>query len=328
MFIAKNAFRDYKTVDELLALEPPEEQEMFPLEWDPCVLNLPLYQRDNGEIDSARVFSGRHRDLGFRVGYARPPTNHDFRAEGLHLIGMSFPLPYATGCVFSCQTNMSADKLYSSAQRMKHGGHRDENTYHDSYAPQNPGTDGQGSYFGDKLRSIINDRFRAMTLSCNPELWQSLPAEKQNELENSPEFIAIDEELENLSVEPKDDATTNHRRKELRAQKRKLVSEELRKVQRLQPKKCASKTDKSILTGDHRTRFNRIRRLMPERDRLASSLFVVTPIRSEEGRAALRDMIELCRQDTEVAFRPGLEPEKCRCAAVRNRKIDRSVILT
>jgi hypothetical protein len=72
-----------------------------------------------------------------------------------------------------------------------------------------------------------------MTLSCNPELWQSLPAEKQNELENSPEFIAIDEELENLSLEPKDDATINHRRKELRAQKRKLVSEELRKVQRL-----------------------------------------------------------------------------------------------
>ena len=119
-----------------------------------------------------------------------------------------------------------------------------------------------------------------------------------------------------------------HRRKKLRAQKRKLVSEELRKVQRLQPKKCTSKTDKSILTDDHRTRFNRIRRLMPERDRLASSLFVVTPIRSEEGRAALRDMIELCRQDTEVAFRPGLEPEKYRYAAVRNQKIDRSIILT
>jgi hypothetical protein len=37
-------------------------------------------------------------------------------------------------------------------------------------------------------------------------------------------------------------------------------------------------------------------------------------IRSEEDRSALRRMIELCRQDTEVAFRPGLEPEN---AAVR-----------
>jgi hypothetical protein len=48
MFIAKNTFRDYKTVDELLALEPPEE-EMFPLKLDPCVLNLPLYQREDWE---------------------------------------------------------------------------------------------------------------------------------------------------------------------------------------------------------------------------------------------------------------------------------------
>jgi hypothetical protein len=48
-------------------------------------------------------------------------------------------------------------------------------------------------------------------LSYNLELWQSLPAEKQNELENSPEFIALDEKLENLSLKPKDDATTNIR---------------------------------------------------------------------------------------------------------------------
>jgi len=49
MFIAKNTFRDYKTVDELLTLEPPEEEVMFPLELDPCVLNLPLYQREDWE---------------------------------------------------------------------------------------------------------------------------------------------------------------------------------------------------------------------------------------------------------------------------------------
>ena len=66
---------------------------------------------------------------------------------------------------------------------------------------------------------------------------------------------------------------------------------------------------------------------MLERDRLVSSLFVVTPIRSKEGRAALRDIIKLYRQDIKVTFRPGLEPGKYRCAAVRNRKINRSVIL-
>jgi hypothetical protein len=37
-------------------------------------------------------------------------------------------------------------------------------------APNNAGIDGQGSYFNDELRSIVSNRFRAMTLSRNPEL--------------------------------------------------------------------------------------------------------------------------------------------------------------
>lgn len=40
----------YKSLDELLAIDPPEDEEMFPLEWDPHVLDLPLYQRDNGDL--------------------------------------------------------------------------------------------------------------------------------------------------------------------------------------------------------------------------------------------------------------------------------------
>jgi hypothetical protein len=40
----------YKSLDELLAIEPPEDEEMFPLEWDPHVLDLPLYQKDNGDL--------------------------------------------------------------------------------------------------------------------------------------------------------------------------------------------------------------------------------------------------------------------------------------
>jgi hypothetical protein len=209
---------------------------------------------------------------------------------------------------------------------MKHGGHKDENTHRDHYAPNNAGTDGQGSYFNDELRSIVSDRFRAMTLYRNPELWQSLPAEKQDELENSPEFVAIEDELEALSLNSKDDSTTRDRRKELRADKRKLLTEELRKCQKLQPNRLPSSTDENDMMGYHRTRFSRTCGLMAERDRLASSLFTVASIRSDEGRAVLRDMITLYRQDTEVAFRPGLEPEKCCCSATgRKWKIDRFV---
>ncbi|TVY12769.1 hypothetical protein LARI1_G009008 [Lachnellula arida] len=264
-FIAKGVFRDYKTMDALLSLEPIGD-EMFQLYWDPEVLDLPFFQKDNGQIDTADILSKRLRELGFRSGYEFPPTIHDFRAEGLFLIG---------------------------------------------------------SYFGDELRSTVNNRFRSITLCRNPELWQSLPAEKQHELESSPEFTAIEQELEALSLDTRDGSAVMDRRKELRAEKRKLIAEELRKSRKLQPSRIPSNKDENHLTGYHQTIFSRVRALMPERDRLASSLFTVASIRSEEGRAVLCDMIALYQQETEVAVRLGLEPEKCLCLLTESkRKID------
>ena len=74
-------------MDALLSLEPTGD-EMFQLHWDPEVLDLPFFQKDDGEIDTADILSKRVRELGFRSGYELPPTIHDFRAEGLFLIGM------------------------------------------------------------------------------------------------------------------------------------------------------------------------------------------------------------------------------------------------
>jgi hypothetical protein len=221
---------------------------------------------------------------------------------------------------------MCTDKLYSSTQRMKYGGHTDENTYRDHYAPNDAGVDGQSAYFGAPIRSLPSDLFRGLTVSRNPELWQSLPAEEQDELENSPEFKAIEDELENLSLSSKDDLATKNRRKELQAQKRKLVTEKLRECQKHQPKGLPSKNGESDSTGHHRTLFSRARALMPERDRLANNMFVIAPIRSDMGRAVLRDLITLYQQDTEVACRPGLEPERCFCPMTdRKRKMHRLV---
>ena len=52
---------------------------------------------------------------------------------------------------------------------------------------------------------------------------------------------------------------------------------------------------------------------MGERHRLASSMLLVAPLRSSKGRRVLYDMIGLCKQEAEVAFRLGLEPDKCHC---------------
>lgn len=87
--IADHAFRDYSTMEELLEIEPPEE-EMYHLQQNESVFGKPFFHViSNGEMEKADTFSRRLRELGIRAGYLRPPTIHDFRAEGLYLIGMS-----------------------------------------------------------------------------------------------------------------------------------------------------------------------------------------------------------------------------------------------
>jgi hypothetical protein len=100
IFISKGACRLFKTMESLLELEPPAGDEMYEVEWDPSILNEPFFQKGSGDIDTASVYSRRLRDLGFRANYIVPPTNHDFRAEGLHLIGITCP-DQPTSAVFS-----------------------------------------------------------------------------------------------------------------------------------------------------------------------------------------------------------------------------------
>lgn len=86
--ITDHAFRDYSTMDELLEIEPPED-EMYRLRQHKSVHDKPFFHViSNGEMEKADTFSRRLRELGIRAGYLRPPTIHDFRAEGLYPIGM------------------------------------------------------------------------------------------------------------------------------------------------------------------------------------------------------------------------------------------------
>ena len=73
--IADNAFRDYGTIEELLEIEPPEN-EMYYLRQNKSVLGKPFfYVVSTGEIEKADTFSRRLRELGVRAGYLRPPLS-------------------------------------------------------------------------------------------------------------------------------------------------------------------------------------------------------------------------------------------------------------
>lgn len=91
ILITTKAFQDYETIDDLLAIQP-SVGEMVHLQWKKGVRDLPFFKSTSArsaprKIESATAFGKRLRHLGFRAGYPRPPTIHDFRAEGLYLIG-------------------------------------------------------------------------------------------------------------------------------------------------------------------------------------------------------------------------------------------------
>ena len=105
------------------------------------------------------------------------------------------------------------------------------------------------------------------------------------------------------------------------------MSKELSKWQQIQPRKIASNTeDEAPQVASLPSYFNRIRRLDPPRDRLASLLFLNVPLRSVQGRSALQDMITLCIENPRVAYRPSLRPENGRCPVPQYaRDMDRFV---
>ena len=66
-----------------------------------------------------------------------------------------------------------------------------------------------------------------MTLQYNPELWQSLPAQMQYELERRPDFVTLEEQIDDLAEEIKK-MTDEEASRELQARRYKLYKERQR----------------------------------------------------------------------------------------------------
>lgn len=172
----------------------------------------------------------------------------------------------------------------------------------------------QDTYLGGKGRTIAADLFRGLTVPRNPNLSQCLPAEKQFELENTPEYAALSEEI--TTLEGKTDAESVKYRQQLYRKRRNLTDKELRDWQKRQPNRP---NDPS---GYHRAIFSRVSFMMPERDSLSRDLFNIDTLRSPTGLKALHAMIALYQQGSEVEHRPGLEPDKCCCSKRYGNKLE------
>ena len=217
--------------------------------------------------------------------------------------------------------NSGEDNGYSAAERMKFAGHNNADTFFGSYMPQLSTVDGISSYWNRKRRTIHLEGFRGLSLHHHPQMLQSLPAKVEADLEADIDFVTINKQLESLKEDlrhsPAGEESQRTFRAELYERRRQLVSEELTKWQKIQPRTITSKADnEGPVVTSLPCWFSRVRRLDPPRDRLAELLFLNVSLRSPEGRVALQDMITLCKENPKVAYRPSLRPVDGLCPTI------------
>lgn len=89
----------------------------------------------------------------------------------------------------------------------------------------------------------------------------------------------------------------------LRRRKANLMKKEPRKWQKTQPYKPGDPP------GYHREIFSRCSFMVPARRLLADGMFEIDNLRGPIGIQVMQAMVKLCKQEREVEFRPGLEPD-------------------
>jgi hypothetical protein len=70
----EEAFQEFETVEELLAIEPPKDR-IRQLHFAKDVLNRLFFQHPDGRILTAEAFAHRLRNLGLRAGYPQTTSN-------------------------------------------------------------------------------------------------------------------------------------------------------------------------------------------------------------------------------------------------------------
>ncbi|KAH8655514.1 hypothetical protein BX600DRAFT_525660 [Xylariales sp. PMI_506] len=307
IFIANNAFKDYKTVSELLAVRPPSTEKYRILEWTDAEAPIFPQMGANGSLNRAKnptTWGNQCSNWAMRANFVGGVGLHASRREALIKID---------------------DGGYSLGQVMKFAGHRNSKTLVGHYLDDMSNVDGAAAFLNLNARRNVTEDFRSASMKRNPGLRHSLPAKVSEELQNRPDYITLCEEIKSLSVRMKS-TQADDVRKELKIQldQTYFKRRQLRETERTQYLK-QQKQEYDIKPDNHdggdwrRSYFGCVVRLMnPTRARLAQTLSLTLPLRSTEGIAALEDLISLVREDCRVTYDEAFRPTQAGCCPVRS----------
>ncbi|KAK3935061.1 hypothetical protein QBC46DRAFT_424220 [Diplogelasinospora grovesii] len=194
-------------------------------------------------------------------------------------------------------------------QVKKFAAHRNDQVLASHYLHNLTTVDGTACYLGLQPRKDLTGDFRTATKRIQNS--GSLPSVWRKNLYQRDDYAAISKEIECLSLQIKragnEEEQDKYQAKRTAAYKKRaqLENEELKKYQGSARQELQGEQHQG---GWRKTHFDRIRHMMPERNRLAHTLFLGVPLRSPEGTSAIRDLIALRTNDCRAAYQEVLRP--------------------
>ncbi|KAJ5675025.1 uncharacterized protein N7477_004959 [Penicillium maclennaniae] len=300
--IADGAFKGISTIEELLAIRPPEGRESWTLRWRQEVQNVPFFRMVNSEgpkQDKALTFSSlRHNNtsLARRNGYKNTLRVHGIRGAVANRI----------------------DARGSEATRGQALDHQNPDTYL-KYQSTIKALDVQALFWDLEQDFECRDMEQSMAHHRDSNAPVYLNAAAREEFLQCDKVVAIDAKIailtEQINRRPEDHSQLTAERNKLHIQKANL-----REAYRSSfiSKWWDASYDEYVAGNELKERdrtclFDILRKYLPERARLRDNLFKEASLDSDTGKQCLHDMVSLCVGTESVVYYPGLRPENDKC---------------
>ncbi|KAK8038354.1 hypothetical protein PG994_015121 [Apiospora phragmitis] len=301
-FLSTQAFRDFRTVDQILALTPRPGESYRILEWADDKLDHPVFPEWSAEgpkdkPKSPKSWGTQASAWAVRAGFPAGMGLHASRREALIKVD---------------------DNGYSMGQVMKFAAHRNPRTLVGHYLADMTNVDGTASFLGLKPRRDLTEDFRSASMRRDPNLPSVLPAKLREALQSQPDYSEATSQIKALSYEidtvglEEDRKHLIAQRDQLYKQRSQLVTDALETYQQNYSRVSHSGGEQEAKDW-RRVQFDRVRHMMPERGRLAVSLSNRAAPRSDTWVAALHDLIALRTDDCRVAYQETLRPSNGCC---------------
>lgn len=187
------------------------------------------------------------------------------------------------------------------------------------YASDLSGVDAQASFLGETIRTEHIETMQSMDHRRDRHAPRSLRGKEKIEFEESPEIVALNNQISEIT------STIGGKLAEhlaLLKDRQKLYTKKSN-LQKKWKAKCRGTWFKNSYGEEIRKQlqedcvqgaekplslFPMVQKLLPTRDRLATALFKSKDMQSQEGQKVLQDLVSLCCDDSQVAYRPGEYP--------------------